>query len=143
MAIVTTVSNHFKFQLASGNIDFDADTFKVILMNTTFAFDKDADATLSDVTSDQIATGNGYTQNDKTLSSVSVTEDDTNDKCTITWTNPSWTASGGAIATFGAMIIYDDTSSDDTVVCCVDFGTDYSIGDTASFEPQSITIDIS
>ena len=25
MAVVATLSNHFKFQLASGNIDFDAD----------------------------------------------------------------------------------------------------------------------
>ena len=33
MAVVSTLSNHFKFQLASGNIDFDADVFKIIKFN--------------------------------------------------------------------------------------------------------------
>jgi len=85
MAIVATWSNHGKAELAKGDIDFDADTFKIILMNNTFAFDKDADATLADVTADQLATANGYTQDDETLANVVVTEDDANDRANIAW----------------------------------------------------------
>lgn len=141
MAITTILSNHYKFQLLSGNIDFDSDVFKIILMNTTFTFDKDAHATLADVTADQLATNYGYTQNDKTLADVSVTEDDDNDKGKVTWSDPTWTASGGAIGPTGAAIIYDDTTADDTVVGCIDFGADYTIPDGSSFQLQNLGVD--
>jgi hypothetical protein len=124
MAVVNTLSNHFKYQKNVGNVDFSSDSFKIILMNTTFAFDKDADATLADVTADQLSTGNGYTQDSKALAGVSVSEDDTNDRCSVTWNNVTWTASGGAIGPTGAAIIYDDDTADDTIVGCIDFGTD-------------------
>lgn len=143
MAVVSTLSNHFKFQLASGEIDFDANTFKIILMNTTFAFDKDADATLADVTADQLATQFGYTQDTKTLANVSVSEDDANDKATITWDDVTWTASGGSIGPSGAACIYDDTTSDDTIVGCIDFGEDVTAADGINFQIKDIQIDLS
>lgn len=138
MAIVTTWSNHGKAELAKGNIDFDADTFKIILMNTTFAFDKDADATLADVTADQLSTANGYTQDDETLANVAVSEDDANDRAEITWDDVTWTASGGSIGPTGSAIVYDDTTGDDTVLFCIDFGTDYTVTDTTSLQLQDI-----
>lgn len=142
MAMTATASNHFKFQLASGNIDMANDTFKAILMNTIFVFDPDAHATLADVTADQIASGNGYLQDDKTLTGVTLTEDDSNDRASMTCENPSWNASGGSIGPFGAMIIYDDTTADDTVVNCIDFGTDYTVVDNASFSPTNNKISL-
>ena len=57
MAVVVTFSNHVKYQMAIGNINLPGDTLKAILMNTSFAFDKDAHATLADVTASQIAAG--------------------------------------------------------------------------------------
>lgn len=142
MAVVTTVSNHMAYQLASGNIDFDSDTFLIILMNTSFAFDKDAHATLSDVTASQLATGNGYTQDSKTLAGVAVSEDDTNDKAAITWNDVTWTASGGAIGPSGAACVIDDTTTDDTVVMCIDFGTDITAADGTNFTIEDIAFDI-
>lgn len=143
MAIVVTVSNHAKYMMATKKIDLSADTLKCIFMNTTFAFDKDAHATLADVTADQISTGNGYTQDDKTLAGISVSEDDTNDRSQFTCSNPSWTASGGDIGPFGAMIIYDDTTTDDTVLACIDFGMDYTIPNGAGFSVDDIIINLS
>ena len=143
MAVTMTLSNHFKFQLASGNIDFDADSFKIILMNTTFAFDKDTHATLALVTADQLATLNGYTQNTKALANVSVSEDDVNDKAAITWDDAQWTASGGSIGPSGAAIIYDDTTADDTVVGCIDYGENLTATDGANFTIEDIGVDIS
>jgi hypothetical protein len=133
MAVTAVLSNHFKYQNNVGNIDFDADTFKVILMDPAFAFDKDAHATLADVTANQIAAGNGYTQDDKTLAGVAVDEDDTNDRSNVTWDDVSWTASGGAFPAIGAAVAYDDTTPDDTVVGCIDFGADYTVADGLSF----------
>lgn len=138
MAITYTVSNHFKQQLNKGEIDFDVDTFKIILMNDTFAFDKDAHATLANVTADQLPTEGGYTQNLTTLSGVVVTEDDTEDKSTVTWDNVIWTATASGIGPTGAYIVYDDDTSDDTVCWCVDFDTDYTLEEDSSLEIQNL-----
>jgi len=138
MAVVVTVSNHFKYQKDKALINMDTDVFKAILMNTTFAFDKDAHATLADVTANQLATGAGYTQNDKALTNSVVTEDDALDCGKTVWDDVIWTATAGDIGPTGSAIIYDDTTSDKTVYCCIDFGTDYTIPDTASFQFQTL-----
>lgn len=146
MAIVATAPNHFKYMLMTKKINLDStnggDVLKAILMNTTFAFNKDNHATLADVTADQLPTGNGYTQNAYVLSGVVVTEDDTNDKGLFSCSDPSWTAVTGNIGPFGAMIIYDDTTADDTIVTCIDFGTDYTIVPGASFTAQTIKLSL-
>ncbi|MBW2342500.1 MAG: hypothetical protein JRF53_00545 [Deltaproteobacteria bacterium] len=103
MAIVTTWSNHGKFQALSEF--FNAYVFKIILMNNTFTFDKDTHATLSDIAADQLATAYGYTQNDKTLANIVITEDDVNDRVNIAWDDVSWSAAGGSIGPSGAAII--------------------------------------
>jgi len=140
MAVVCTLSNHYKYQKAKKLIDLSSDSLKIILMNTTFAFDKDADATLADVTSDQLATNYGYTQNNKELANVVLTEDDANDRAIMTCDDPSWTANGGSIGPTGSAIIIDDDTADDTVVGCIDFGTDYTVPDGYSFPIKDIEI---
>lgn len=143
MAVTCTLSNHFKYQKSAKQISLASDTLKIILMDTTFAFDRDAHATLADVISSpshELPTGNGYTQQNKTLSGGTLTEDDANDRAYRTFDNVTWTASGGDIGPTGAAVIYDDTTSDDTVVGCIDFGTDYTIPNGSSLQLQNITI---
>ncbi len=136
------LSNHFTFQLATGKIDFSADTFKIILMSEDFTFDKDSHATLSDVASGQIGTGYGYTQNDKTLANVSVTEDDANDQTKITWNDVTWPASGGSIGPAAAAVIYDETTLDNTVVGCLDFGQVLTAPDGNDFNLTDLSINL-
>ena len=127
MAVVSTLSNHFKYQAMKGEIDFNSDTFKMILMNDSFTFDKDAHATYANVSGEELSNGNGYTTGGITLLSGELTEDDANDQGKMAWShNPTWTASGGSIGPSGAAVIYDDDATDDTVVGCIDFGTDYT-----------------
>jgi len=140
MAVTVILSNHYKYQLMKKLIDLSANTLKIILMNNTFTFDKDAHATLADVTADQLATSHGYTQNDKTLDNKVLSEDDVNDKGKMVCDDVSWTASGGSFGPTGAAIIYDDTTTDDTIIGCIDFGTDYTISDGSSFAINSIEI---
>jgi len=140
MAVVKTLSNHFKYKLIQEYLD--SCTIKIILMNTTFTFDKDAHATLADVTADQLATGNGYTQDSKTLANVSVSEDDANDKGVATWDDVTWTASGGSIGPTGAAIIYNDSAADDTILGCIDFGADITVPDSINFQLQDVEVDI-
>lgn len=140
MALTLTTSNHAKYQLGKKLIDLSADTLKIILMDDTFAFDKDAHATLADVTAHQLATGHGYTQNDEALANVSWTEDDTGDQGLLECDDVVFTAAGGSIGPTGAAIIYDDTTADDTVLGCIDFGTDYTIGDGNDLAINNIQI---
>ena len=114
MAITLTQSNHYKYQLSKKKIDLSADTLIMILMNNTFAFDKDAHATLANIAADQLATSNGYTRNAKELANKVLAEDDVNDKGKMTCDDVSWTASGGSFGPTGAAVILDFSAIDDT-----------------------------
>lgn len=125
--MATTVSNKIKYLLAKKAIDFSADSFKIILMQSGFTFDKDTHHGYADVSASELATGNGYTANTKTLAGVAVTEDDTDDRTEVTWSNVTWTASGGSIGPSPGAIIFDDTVTTptaDPIVQYIDFGGD-------------------
>lgn len=136
--MANAVSNRCKFQLNSGNMDFDSDTFVIILMNTGYTFDIDADATYADVSASELAAGNGYTQNTKTLANVALEEDDTNNRCNVTWDDVVWTASGGSIGPTPGAIIYNSTSADNTVVGFIDFTADQTATDGGTFTVPNV-----
>lgn len=140
--MATETSNHWKYQLAVKKIDATLDVFKIILMNNTFVFNKDTHATYADVSASELPTGNGYTQNAKTLTGVVVTEDDTNDRCNIAWANAQWTASGGNIGPSKGSIIIDDTTVDKTVVGFHDFGESKTAVDGGNFNIINISAQI-
>ena len=143
MSVISTISNHWKYQLGKKLVDVSGDIFKIILMDAAFAFDKDVHATLADVIAsptEEIATGYGYTRQDKEVSGGSWAENDTNDDGERTFSNVSWTANGGAIGPTGCAVIYDDSSADKTVVGCIDFGTDVTVPDGSTLQIQNIVV---
>ena len=151
MSIVSTLSNHWKYQLGKKQVDVSADTFKIILMSVAFVFDKDAHATLADVISSpsaELDTGFGYTQQNKELSGGSWAESDADDEGARTFDDVTWTANGGDIGPTGCAIIYDESSGvaspfvSPTVVGCIDFGADFTIPDGSSLQIQDIEIAI-
>lgn len=95
------------------------------------------------VSNDELATGFGYTQNSKTTGTITVTEDDTNDYMNATFPTVTWTASGGSIGPTPGAILFDDTSSDKTVVGYIDFGGNQTATDTNPFNIANGTIRIS
>lgn len=103
-----------KLDIANGLIDLDGHSFKVALFLSTSNCDTLSGATGLASLTNQVATNFGYTQNDKAVtlttaqSSGTVTVDET--------TNPSWTASGGAITARFA-VIYDDTHASKQALC--------------------------
>lgn len=142
----TQVSNKLKYLLAKKVVDFANDSFKIILMKTGFTFDRDAHHAYSDVSAYELETGNGYTANSKTLSGVTVTEDDTNDRCSITWDNVTWTASGGSFGPSPGAIIFDDTVTTptaDPVVGYIDFGGEQTQVDGGTATIANIELRIS
>jgi hypothetical protein len=108
-----------KLALANGEIDFNADSFKVNLYLSTSNCDTlTAHDQLSDLTN-QVATAFGYTQDTK---AITIATADSSGTTTIDeTTNPVWTASGGPITARFA-VIYDDTHADDipVFVCLLD-----------------------
>lgn len=113
-------SNKFKYLLFKGDVTPLSDTFKIILMDSTFVFSPTYDY-YADVSAHELPTAYGYTVGGNTLAGVSLTEDDVNHKAYLTWNNSSWAISGGSIQTRGAIIL-DDTLASDPIVAFIDFG---------------------
>jgi hypothetical protein len=136
--MASTASNKIKYLLAKKAIDFSADSFKIILMASGFIFNKDTHHGYADVSASELGTGFGYTVNTKVLAGVAVTEDDTDDRTEVTWSNPVWTASGGSIGPSPGAIIFDDTVTTptaDPIVGYIDFG-----GDQTQVDGGAVTI---
>jgi hypothetical protein len=105
------------------------DTITAVLMDTGYAFNKDTHATWADVSTDELSNGNGYTTGGQTVTVASITEDDSNDYASAVITDFSWTASGGSIGPTPGVLIYDNTTSDDTVIGFIAFGSELTITD--------------
>jgi len=141
--MATEAANKVKYKLANAEIDFGSDTFKIILMDTGFTFNKDTHHDYGDVSGSELASGNGYSTGGNTLGGVAVTEDDTDDRTEITWNNSSWTASGGNIGPTPGAIILDDTHASDIIVGYIDFGGEQTQADGGTCTISNIEVRIS
>lgn len=141
--MASTPSNKIKFLLGTGAINFSTDSFKIILMGSGFTFDKDSHHAYSSVSSSELAAGYGYSSSTKALTLSSITEDDSDDRLEVVWSNVTWTASGGSIGPTPGAIIYDDTHADDAVVGYIDFGGEQTQVDGGTATISSIEFRIS
>jgi len=108
-----------KKNIATGLIDLDTDVFRINLYLVTSNADTLTDATINDMgdLTNEVATNYGYTQGAKTCtlavtqSGGTITVDET--------TNPVWTASGGSIVAYYAVIYkyVDGTPANNTPLC--------------------------
>jgi len=137
MAVTATVSNKIKYLLLKA---LEEDTLKCCLMNTTFTFDVDADHYYSDISSDELANGNGYTTGGQTLTGVAVTENDSADRADLSCNNPTWAASGGSIGATGGAIVYDDTLTEKPIIGYIDFGGDQTASAGENFLISTVAI---
>lgn len=103
-----------KLGIANGEIDLDTHSFKIALFASTSNCDTLSGTTTMASLTNQLATANGYTQNDK---AVTITTANSGGTITVDeTTNPVWTASGGSITARFA-VIYDDTHASDQALC--------------------------
>jgi hypothetical protein len=106
--------------MARGAIDFDTDTFKVMLVTSSYTPDKDTHDKRNDVTNE--VSGTGYTAGGVT-SACTVTKDTANDRVTLSFAAVSWASS--TITARGAVIYKSTgTASNDNLVAYNDFGSD-------------------
>jgi hypothetical protein len=122
--------------MARGAIDFDTDTFKVMLVTSSYTPNKDTHDKRDDVTNE--VSGTGYTAGGVT-SACTVTKDTANDRVTLSFAAVNWASS---TITARAAVIYKSRgglASADELVCYVDFGADVS-SSSATFSLGSSTI---
>lgn len=107
----------------TGAIDFDTDTFKMMLVTSSYTASKAHDKR-DDITNE--VTGTGYTAGGNACSVSVAAVDNTNNDVEISFTVTSWTS---ATITARAGVIYKSrggASSADELVGYVDFGSDVS-----------------
>jgi len=104
--------------MATGAIDFDTNSFKILLVTSSYSPNKDTHTKRSDVTNE--ITGTGYTAGGSS-SAVTVTNDTANDRIDINFADVSWSS---ASLTAAAAVIYKTTgtASADNLVAYLDFG---------------------
>ena len=124
--------------MARGAIDADTDSFKAMLVTSSYTPNKDTDLKRSAVTNE--VTGTGYTAGG-VASVCTVTKDTANDKVTLQFAAVSWAAS---TITARALVIYKSrggASSADELVAYNDFGSDVSsTAGTFSVAASTITL---
>ena len=108
------IYNRFKANLMNKVLDLEADTIKVILLDTNHSFSA-ANTVLTDVSGNELAATGGYSTGGNTLANAAVTEAATTkwDADDTAWTSATFTA-------FHA-VIYDSTASDN-LIASIDFG---------------------
>ena len=125
-------------EMARGDIDFDTDTFKAILVTSAYTPNKDTHDFRDDVTNE--VSGTGYTAGG-VASAVSVTKDTANDRVTVQFGAVSWSSS---TITARGCVYYKSrggASSADEIIAYNDFGSDVaSSGGTFSVDASTITL---
>ena len=124
--------------MARGAIDFDTDTFRVMLVTSSYTPNKDTHDKRDDVTNE--ASGTGYASGGVT-SACTVTKDTANDRVTLQFASVSWASS--TITARGAVIYKSrgGASSADELIAYNDFGADVSTtAGTFSIAASTITL---
>ena len=121
--------NDFSEQLVRGVHDFDANTFKVVLVPDTDP-PVAADVDLSTIT--QVANGGGYTTGGAT---TTITISETSGTTTVSGTEIVWTGTGSGFGPFRYAVLYNDSSTApaDALIAWFDYGSSISVGAGETF----------
>ena len=127
------MATYNKFQqfvedLGAGVHDLQAagDTVKVYLTNETP--DAAADSVKADLA--EISAGNGYTAGGE---DIQQDYSQTGGTATMTGVDVVWTASGGTVGPFRYAVLYNDTATDDPLLCWWDYGSPITLADGETF----------
>lgn len=124
---------------ARGNVDFDTDTFKVMLTTSAYAANKSTDQYRSSVTNE--VTGTGYTAGGN-AATVTVTLDTANNRLDITLGGTTWPSS---TITARQAVYYKSrggAATADELVAINDFGADV-VSSAGTFTLNASTLRVS
>lgn len=136
--MASLIYNRALEQWARGTIDFDTDTFKVLLTTSTYTENKDTHDFRDDVTNEVV--GSGYTAGGNTCT-VTVTIDTVNDRVDISLGGTTWPTS---TITARKAVYYKSrggAATADEVIAVNDFGSDViSTGGTFTLNASTLRI---
>lgn len=115
MAISQAMCTSFKVELLGGIHDLDTDTIKIALFTSSATLGA---STTTYSSTNEVASGSGYTTGGNTLTGASITSSGTTafvDFADSTWTSASFTARGA--------LIYNSSKSN-RAIAVLDFGAD-------------------
>jgi len=115
MAISQAMCTSFKTELLGGTHDLDTDVIKIALYTSSATLGA---STTAYTTSDEVASGNGYTTGGNTLAGAAISSSGTTafvDFSDSTWSSASFTARGA--------LIYNSSKSN-KAIAVLDFGSD-------------------
>ena len=118
MAITQAMCTQFKRDVMLGLHDLDSDNIKIALYTSSASLDS---TTTAYTTSNEVASGGGYTTGGETLANASVVVNSTSgcfDSDNPEWTSATFTARGA--------LIYNSTESN-LAIAVLDFGGDFSV----------------
>lgn len=115
------IYNSFKKKIMDGSINLASDTIKVALVTSSYTPDQDAHDFFDDVTNE--VTGTGYTAGGASLTSKTVTADNTDNEGVFDADDVTWSTS---TITARAAVIYKSTGTASTspLIAYIDFGAD-------------------
>lgn len=124
---------------ARGNIDFDTDSFALMLVTSSYSADKKLHTKRSDI-SGEVATGGGYASGG-VAATVSVTKDNSTNRINISLGGGNWPTS--TITARGAVYYKSRGGLDsaDELVAFIDFGSDV-VSTAGSFTVTASTLRI-
>lgn len=129
------IYNSFWQDLGNGDIDLAVDTFRVMLVTSSYTADKDTHNRRDDVTNE--VTGTGYTTKGATCT-IAIAVNTSLDRITYTFTSVNWPTS--TLTARGAVVYKDRSgaSSADELIFYNDFGANISTSATTFTVAQSV-----
>ena len=111
--------NNYYEELGKGNIDYTTNTFKLMLMTTSYTPNVDTEAFRADISGE--ASGTNYTAGGQAVDNVTLTQDNTNDRAVVDFDAEVF--SNVTLSNVDAAILYKDTgnSATDVLICYIDF----------------------
>lgn len=103
-----TLYNNAIEQILSGGIDFSADTFGIILLDSLYTFNADGNPGYLHVDSREI-TATGYTASGVNVTTVTVTQRDSVDNVQIDFSDVSWSNLGSDVIRHA--VCFDETAT--------------------------------
>jgi len=129
--------NEVKRALLAGEIDLDAHTLKIALV-AAYTPNIDTHNGWADISANE-ESGTGYTAGGKTLASLAVTEDTTNDRGKFDAADVTWT--GLDVGTPSHAVLYDDTHATKCLIAYWPITTASNGGDyTLQFHADGILL---
>lgn len=119
---MATVFNSFYEAVMEKVHNLGSDTLKVMLTNSAPVV---TNTVKTDIT--EISAGNGYTTGGITLTTTSSSQ--TSGVYKLVLANDDITASGGSIGPFRYAVLYNDTASNDELICFMDYGSSITLAD--------------